>query len=133
MENEFLRIKKTLKKLDELHMSHFESFDNDSVPDLEEQSAERETEVENLKESISRFLTMAEIEPHGDAEAMMLFLNNRITNLLEQNNALEIKVVAYREKIRNSMKQISRGKQAIGSYGSSAGLVNKPKVISLTK
>ncbi len=133
MEKEFIQIKKTLKRLDDLHSSHLESFNNDSMPDLEKQSAERDTEVNNLKNSISHFITMAEIEPHTDAKSMMLFLNNRITTLLDQNNALEVKVTTYREKIRNSMKQISKGKQAIGSYGSPAGLVNKPKVISLTK
>lgn len=133
MEKEFKQIKETLKRLDELHMNHLESFNSDSIPDLEKQSAERETEVNILKKSISHFLTMAEIEPHTDAKSMMLFLNSRVTTLLEKNNALEVKVLTYREKIRNSMKHISKGKQAIGSYGSSAALLNQPKVISLTK
>ena len=132
MEIEFIQIKKTLKRLEELHTIHFESFNSASIPDLEGQSAERDTEVENLKKSISHFLTMVETAPQAEAESTMLFLNNRITNLLELNNALEIKVIAYREELRNSMKQISKGKQAIGSYGSSTSLINKPKVISLT-
>lgn len=133
MEKEFIQIKETLERLGELHMAHLESFNGDAIPDFEMQSAERETEVDTLKKSISHFITRAEIEPHTDAKSMMLFLNSRITNLLEQNNALELKVIKYREKLQNGMKQISKGKQVISSYSSSVATINKPKVISLTK
>ena len=132
MEKEFKKIEAILNRLHDLQKDHIESFNAKALPDLEQQSQERNIEVENLMKSVNNFVKIAESKNNAQAESMVVNLNNRITTLLEQNKALETKVHLFRDGIKNEMKQVARGRKVIQSYQSSAAVSNNPNVISIT-
>jgi chaperonin cofactor prefoldin len=133
MEKEFNKIKTVIDQLSDLQLNHIESFDQQGVlPDLETQSSERETGFDNLKKKINAFNKMAQNNNSTQAQPMLVFINNRITTLLDQNKILEAKVKQYKDNIKSAMKKISKGKHVIGSYGSSANIAGNPRVISIT-
>lgn len=133
MEKEFKGVEETLKRLHELQENQLASFSEKAVPDLETQSSERNIEVGKLMKSLSDFMKLAENENGAATECMLTVLNNHVTILLEQNKALETKVKNFRDDIQKNMNQVSKGKKVIGSYRSSAAILNTPKVISLQK
>jgi len=132
MEKEFKKIQETINRLYDLQTDHLEAFKKKPVPDLEKQSAERSNEVAKLMKSVNGFVKMAENKSGTTTESMLLSLNGKISTLLDQNKALETKVHEFRNGIKKSMKQISKGKQVIGSYRSSTAVSNNPRVISVT-
>ncbi len=134
MEKEFLKVEETLNRLQDLHKSHIESFDQKILPDLEKQSKNREIEVGILIKSVSKLVKLAanQTGEGGNTESMILGLNDRVTNLLEQNKVLRTKVSALRDQLKKGMSQVSKGKKAISSYRSSEAVSNTPRVISIT-
>jgi exopolyphosphatase/pppGpp-phosphohydrolase len=132
MEKEFYKIHETINRLYALQTGHLEAFKKKPIPDLEKQSAERGDEVVRLVKSVNKFVKMARNKQGVATESMLLSLNNKITTLLEQNKALETKVKDFRDRIKKNMKQVSKGKQVIGSYRSSNLVSNNPRVISVT-
>lgn len=132
MENEFTKVKATITKLHDLQTSHLEAFTKKDLPDLEEQSAERSIEMGKLIKSINGFVKMAENGDGAVTKPMMVSLNKKVMTLLDQNNLLEKKVQNFKTGLKKSMKQVAKGKQVIGSYKSSASVLNHPKVISVT-
>jgi ABC-type transporter Mla subunit MlaD len=132
MEDKLKQVEETLNKLHDLQASHLEDFNKEELPDLERQSAERSHEVDKLMKSVNGIVSIVESTNKTNSESMVFFLNNKISTLLEQNKALEIKVQDFKEKMKKNMKKISTGKQAIGSYRSSAAVSNNPKVLSIT-
>lgn len=132
MEHEFNQIKKVLTNLHELQANHIASFNTDAIPDIEQQSADREKGFHLFKKQITDFIHMAEIREDDKTESMLHFCNTSIATLLEQNKTLEIKVSTIRDSIRHNIRQLSNGRQAIGRYGSPGKKSNHPKVISIT-
>ena len=134
MRKNFKAVEETLNRLHDLQADHLASFDEQALPDLEQQSAERDIEVSRLIRNVNTLVKQLETETEtgAEAESMLFFLNNRVTKLLEQNRALEVKVHAVRDNIKNRMKQVSKGTSVIGSYRSSAAAAYAPKVISIT-
>lgn len=134
MEKEFKKVEDTLMRLQDLHKNHMESFDQKVLPDLEKQSKNREVEVGMLVKSVSKLVKLVENQTgKGEStKAMILNLNNRVTTLLEQNKMLETKVSAFRDQLKKSMNQVSKGKSSISSYRSSTAVSNNPRVISIT-
>jgi hypothetical protein len=132
MENKFKHIEETLNRLHDLQASHLEDFNKKELPDLEKQSAERSHEVEKLMKSINGIVSIIEDTNGAASKSMVYFLNNKISTLLEQNKALEKKVQDFKDNMKKNMKKISKGKQAIGSYRSTAAVLNNPKVLSIT-
>jgi hypothetical protein len=134
MEKIIKRIDEALNRLQNLHKHHMESFDQKSLPDLQRQSENREIEVSVLMASVKELVTLAEIQTGEgvDIESIMNRFYERVATLLEQNKALETRVSAFREQLRNNMKQVSKGKNAIGLYRSSTVVSNSPRVISIT-
>ncbi len=132
MEKAFKKVEKTLDRLHDLQEIHLESFGQKILPDLEKQSAERTIEVDKLMKEINNFMTITKNKTDVGTDAMKLCLNDRIKNILEQNQALEIRVQDFKADIKKEMKQVSKGKQVIGSYRSSSVVSNHPKVISIT-
>jgi len=132
MEKQIEKIEESLKRLHDLHKDHMASFDQKALPDLEKQSYDREIEMGLLIKRIGKLLELSETRKNGDRGSIFHRLNDRITLLLEQNKALTTKVTAYRDTLKNGMKQISKGKKAIHSYRSSQAVSNNPKVISIT-
>ena len=132
MEKEFKKIEAILNRLHDLQKDHIESFNAKALPDLEQQSQERQIEVEVLMKSVAGFVKTAENKSNAEAESMVVNLNKRITALLEQNKALETKVNLFKDGIKNEMKQVAKGRKVIQSYQSSAAVLNNPNVISIT-
>ncbi|HAR34221.1 MAG TPA: hypothetical protein DCR95_09095 [Desulfobacter sp.] len=132
MKKNFKAVEDTLNRLYDLQTDHLASFDKQVLPDLEQQSAERDIEVSRLIRNVDILVKQLEIETGTETESMLFFLNDRVTGLLDQNRALEVKVKAVRDNIKNRMKQLSKGTSVIGSYRSSAAAAYTPKVISIT-
>lgn len=132
MEKNLKKVEETLNRLEDLHRTHMESFDRDILPDLEKQSAERAVEVDRLMKRVGGLAKLAQTQTRATTESMMLTLNERVTILLEQNMVLRTKVKASRGRIENTLKQISKGKKAIGAYRSSVVVLNNPRVLSIT-
>ncbi len=132
MEEKLKDIEDTLKRLHKIQASHLEEFRKKDLPDLDKQSAERSLEVDKLMKSVNDVVTLIKNTDNATSESMVLFLNKRISTLLEQNNELEIKVKDFKNNLKNGMKKISTGKKVIGSYRSSAVVANDPKVLSIS-
>jgi len=132
MENIFKKVERTLHRLQDLHKIHMKSFDQEVLPDLERQSEDRDIEMGVLMKSVSTLLELAKTETGENTKSMLHALTERMTPLLEQNKVLETRVSAFRDQLRKEMKQVSKGKNAISSYRSSAAVSNNPRVISIT-
>ena len=132
MDKKFNAVEETLSRLHDLQARHLASFDKEALPDLEQQSAERNIEVARLMRNVNTLVQVVEIKTEADITSRFLFLNDLIAGLLEQNKALEAKVHTVRNGIKNSMKQVSKGTSVIGSYRSSAAVASKPRVISIS-
>lgn len=132
MEKEFKKTKVILNRLHDLQASHLASFDKADLPDLEKQSAQRNIEVKKLMKRVGKLIKLSKIKNTAETESLLIFLNDRITELLEQNNALETKVTEVKNNIKNNMKQVSKGTKVIGSYRSSKAASYKPRVMNIT-
>lgn len=134
MEKEFKKAEEALRRLHDLYNNHMESFGQEALPDLEKQSEDRGIEVGRLMESTSKLIKLIEKQTgeKADTESMILSLNDGVASLLEQNKGLETKVSAFRSKLKDDMNHLSKGKNAISSYRSSAAVSNDPRVISIT-
>ncbi len=131
MENEFRQIRDTLNRLDTIQMSHIESFDTTLMPDLEHQLAERTQAFDKLKKQVNRFIAKTG-NGNTTTESMTIGFIDRINTLIAQNKVLEKRVTEHRDGLQESLKKISRGKKAIGSYGSPSSVSNRPRAINLT-
>ncbi len=130
MEKQFQQIKEALSRLDDIQATHIDSFDTDLLPDLEFQLDERNTEFSRLMKMISQFIAKIELDAGEGTDSMVIFLMEGINTLLVQNKILKKRVTAHRDSLQESMKNLSRGKQVIGSYGSPSS--NGPRAINLT-
>ena len=133
MEKEFKKTKDILNRLHDLQVSHLASFDKADLPDLEKQSEQRNIEVEKLMKRVGKLVKLSKIKRTAETESLLVFLNDRITQLLEQNNALVTKASEVKNSIKNNMKQVSKGTNVIGSYRSSKAASYQAKVINITK
>ena len=132
MKKTLKKVEETLNRLDDLHKAHMKSFDKEVLPDLEKQSADRAIEVDRLMKRVEGLVKLSQMQTRENTESIIITLNERVTILLEQNKALITKVHASRDRIKNNMKQISKGKKVISSYRSSAAVSNNPRVLSIT-
>lgn len=132
MEKNFQRIRETLNRLGKIQTRHIESFDTEIMPDLERQVIERNTELSRLKKNVGKFITDAGLDHDANIESMISFFTDRIQTLADQNRVLKKKVATHKDRLQESMKKLSRGKQVIGSYGAPASVSNRPRAIHLT-
>lgn len=132
MDEQFYQVKNALKSLTMLQQFHIDAFQTDLMPDLESQSKERAHEFNLLKKNINLFLTHTENITDLKIEPMAVYIAKGITTLLKQNQQLEIKVKKHRDELQSRMKQVSKGKKAIGCYASPITPGNRARVISST-
>ena len=132
MGKEFKLIEERINRLYDMHKIHMASFEKEALPDLKNQSKERESEVKALMKDVKKLLPTAENKTGLHVESMILGLKNRVTTLLEQNKALRTKVSAVKDRLRKDMNQVSKGKTVICSYRSATAVSNNPRVISIT-
>ena len=120
------KIKETLVRLDELQASHIDAFSTQTIPNLEEQMAQRKKGFSDLKKYIETFLSETNIKEMQDVKEQIL-------SLMYQNQTLTSKVQGHKRGLENSMKKITKGRQAIHAYGSVPSQANQPKVINFRK
>jgi len=133
MEQAVKQVENIINRLCDLHKRHLAAFETDTLPDLEVQSMERRMAVDQLMKHVSSLIKMAESGHEPDTASMLQRLNHQVTGLLEQNRAIENKVVSVKARIQKKMRQVSKGSKMIRSYRSSDAGSNSPKVISVTK
>lgn len=132
MRNELKRIDATISRLHDLQASQLESFEKGSLPDLEKQSAERDIEVGKLTRRVIKFKALLKHHNEAATQAILEDFNGRIAALLDQNIALEKQVRTLRNRIKDQMEQVSKGKKVITQYRSLPGASINPRVISIT-
>ena len=131
MKKNFQGIKETFDKLERIQFVHIDSFDRELMPDLERQTLERKKELDLLKETVDQW-TSRDTDMNDDTEAAAYYFIERIQTLLKQNETLEKKVRMYKDHLQQSLKNLSRGKQVIGAYGSPSSVSNRPRAINIT-
>lgn len=134
METELKKLEASINEFEKLQEKHLDALtDEDKLPDLEEQTLERNIGITNLMETVSGFIKKAESQNHINTKSKILFFSNRITTLLDQNKVIETKVKNIRAQLKNKMTHISKGKKIISSYRSSSAETSiKPRVLSIT-
>jgi hypothetical protein len=132
MKKKFQDIKDAFDKLEKIQLDHIDSFDRELMPDLECQTLERTKEFDLLKESVTQWINRDEPGNDANTESMVHYFIERIHILLNQNEALEKKVRVHKDHLQQSLKNLSRGKQAIGAYGSPSSVTNRPRAINIT-
>ncbi len=132
MEQEFKQIQNILDELYEIQANHLESFNKTVLPDIEQQSADREKKFRHFKKRMVDFIHRTDARKDDKTESMLSFCSARITSLIDQNKSLETKVRNYRDRIRTEIGHLSKGKQVISKYGSPKGMSKNPRVISIS-
>jgi len=131
MENEFNKVTEILNRLNILQAHHIQLFGQNSMPDIEIQNHEREREFTDLKIAVNLLLKKAEeVKDKTKIKQRLQFCNRIIAGLIKQNNVIEEKIKAHRERIGREMKKLAFGKKVLGSYGTTHGL---SKVMSITR
>ncbi len=132
MNDKYDRVHAAINRFEEIQARQVEDFDKMLMPDLEAQTQERDRGFEQFKQEVSGFIALVEQEnTPARTESMILNLRDRIRTLLTQNEALTIKVKLHKDRLRQSMKGLAKGKQAIGGYRSPAFVANRPRAINL--
>ncbi|MBU1196508.1 MAG: hypothetical protein KKE62_11620 [Proteobacteria bacterium] len=121
-----------LDTINQMQTAHIQSFETELMPDLASQLTQRKIQFDELKISFDLFISS--ILPHhtDNKEFIVAEFLERINVLLEQNKTLEKKIKNYKYGLQESIKEISRGRKAIGFYGSPSSSINKPRAINLT-
>lgn len=113
-----LEIKTLLIELESLYHKHIDSFKfGGTAPDLEKQGLERKRLFDALM--ANRALT----GNGGDWETEVL-------NLIRSNQTLLQAAEKEKEKLKNTIKEVSKGKQALAGYGQLTRKPKTPKVMS---
>lgn len=131
MKKIFQDIKETFDKLEKIQFGHIDSFDRELMPDLERQTLERKKELDQLKENVDQW-TSGDNGMDDDTEATAYYFIERLQTLLNQNETLEKKVRMHKDHLQQILKNLSRGKQVIGAYGSPSSVSNRPRAINIT-
>jgi hypothetical protein len=132
MDNAYQQVKKLLHCMEEMQAHHIHTFDTQVMPDLENQMMQRKHLFDQLGNAVNRFLRQPELENDMDTDGMTRYFNDQMDRLLHQNNILAQKVNTHKNQLQESLKNISRGKHAIRSYGSPSSMINRPRAINLT-
>ena len=132
MEEKYKQVENTISILRDLQENHLASFTKNSLPDLENQSVERNIVVAQLIKNVKELVLMLGNKHDMATEDLLQNINHQVTHLLEQNKALVAKVTAFKTDIKAKMGQVSKGKKTISCYRSSTAISNTPKVISIS-
>ncbi|MDA8134460.1 MAG: hypothetical protein M0T82_07540 [Desulfobacteraceae bacterium] len=131
MEKIFQDITETFDRLERILFGHIDSFDRNLMPDLDRQLLERKKELDLLKENVGHWVGR-DTDMNDDNKAATNYFTERIQTLLKQNKTLEKKVRMHKDHLQQSLKNLSRGKQVIGAYGSPSSVSNRPRAINIT-
>jgi hypothetical protein len=132
MDNAFQHIKHLLARMEQMQHVHITAFDTQVMPDLEKQQRVRKNLFDQLAAAVDRFMKDPEPDMEMAPDDMIRNLNEQMHRLLHQNHILSQKVTAHKNQIQHSLKNLSKGKHAIQSYGSPSSMTNRPRAINLT-
>jgi molecular chaperone DnaK (HSP70) len=132
MEKEFYHVKTAIDTMDKLQTKHIESFQKELLPDLERQNLERNKAFEMVRYSLHQFFKQADFSEEPQTEDMVATVKNLITRLQQQTQILVEKVEAYKTDLQARMGNLSKGRQAIKSYGPPSSFSKRSRVLSLT-
>jgi len=130
---EFEHIKQRLVRLEELHLSHMDSFAHDSAADIDDRMIEQGYEFSDLKEDMALFLSEIHQADLPQIEPMIREVESMIMILIHQNKNLQSIIQNHQSAIKNNLKAMNRGRKVMKAYGSSALAPQKPKILSITK
>ncbi len=133
METTFKQVKIILSRLDKMHTTHIDDFDQHVLPDIEQQMAEREKEFVELKKTMDQFLPELQTIDDLDDTRVIDDIIQHMKVLIHQNQTLISRVQHHKNGLETSMKRNTRGRQAINAYGSPASQRNQPKVLNFRK
>lgn len=132
MHKDFIHITSILDKIDQMQASHIQSFETELMPDLASQIVQRKTEFDKLKKSFALFISNTQLVHAEDKKPIITDFIDRINIILVQNEVLEERTKAYKYSLQESIKEILKGRKAIGLYGSPSSFSNRPRAIDLT-
>lgn len=121
-----------LDTINQMQAAHIQSFETELMPDLASQLTQRKIQFDKLKLSFDLFISKTLPHHTEDKKSIVAELIERINILVEQNKILEKKTEHYKYSLQESIKEISRGRKAIGFYGSPSSSINKPRAINFS-
>ena len=131
MNLEFCEVENALNRLENLQDEHIDSFQTQLLPDLESQTAKRREAFDHLACCLEKFFSQLPEEDEQTVSMIQTF-TKQITRLQHQNLILKEKVELHKEDLQARMRQITKGRKAIGSYRPPSSFLNRPRAISLT-
>ncbi len=132
MDNAYQQIKNLLARLEQMQDEHIIAFDTQVMPDLENQQRLRKNLFNQLAAAVNCFMSDPEPDLDMEPDDMTRNLEEQMRRLLHQNHILARKVTAHKNQIQQSLKNLSKGKHAIQSYGSPSSMTKRPRAINLT-
>jgi len=132
MDNAFQQIKNLLARMEQMQYEHITAFDTQVMPDLENQQLLRKNLFNQLAGAVKRFIQDPDLDTDMEPDDMTRNLDEQMHRLLHQNDILVQKVTAHKNQIQQSLKNLSKGKHALQSYGSPSSMTNRPRAINLT-
>jgi hypothetical protein len=133
LETAFIQVREALRRLDDLQASHLDSFETQTLPDLEDQMAQRKAGFSHLKKQLTPFFLEAKAMDRAEKAPMIADVKMYFQSLLHQNERLKIKIESHKNRLENSIKNITKGRQVFRAYRSPAAQRNQPKVINTRK
>jgi hypothetical protein len=130
MQKELKQLKATLIKFDVLHTNHINAFDTQTHLDLDTQMNERKAEFTNLMKHFNIFIDKTENINESESTCEVEKITKQISQLMHKNKTLKLKIQTHRDELGKSIKQITRGRQAIHAYGTPESYRNRSKVLN---
>ncbi len=129
----YQRVMNTMDEIQVLQENHIHSFDTQLLPDMERHSRERKLSFDRFYMESDELISYLETALDEDmAKEIVENVNARISGLLAQNDLLSQKTMEHRNRIQESLNNLSRGKSAMDSYGTPAYIKNRPRAIHVT-
>lgn len=132
MEREFHSVTNAIDVMDRIQARHLESFQAELLPDLERHTLERTEAFERLTSCLTLFFNQIQMSDEAQASPMVETITEQITRLQQQNQMLVEKVETYKADLQARMRGLTKGRQAMKSYGPPSSFSKRPRVISLT-
>ncbi len=126
-------VMKTMDEIQILQENHIQSFNTQLMPDLETHCQERKHIFDRFYTEAGTLISNLETILDKDrAKEVVESVNNRIAGLLAQNSILSQKALEHKNRIQESLNNLSQGKRAMTSYGTPSYIQNRPRAIRIT-
>ncbi|NWH04946.1 hypothetical protein [Desulfobacter latus] len=121
MTTEIFEVKQAIENLNDLTEAHINAFDNQALPDIDNQTASRTRAFSKIKESVDKLMQeMGEVEKEDTIREIQEEIVPAVKELMSQNIRLESKIREHKSQLEASMKRLNSGRKAINGYGATA-------------